>query len=917
MDPQQLLEALARLTEAGLVAPATDDVDALHAWAVAEAGARHANVDRDRIDDVIRLLIVVRDGDEAQQAKAKAALAKRAAAAATTDDATDDAAAAAGDKVVPVTRKGDAARKTGTKVAKVAEAGACVACKHTHSETAGGACDEKDCDCKFRMKEAPPAADHRALREGALSFQEIERALSAALRSRLPAGSKQQYAYPRAIWNDTVAYEIESPEGTETYRCTYMISADGEVTLGDAEKVRPETSYVKVAEAFTTDAPTILEAISTDPRKGKVFDVLLIAAGTSANRRRYRPEVLKAAVPLFEGVRAFAGAGPDHSPQERGTRSLVGWYTDARYVTGIKTPSAVREGVAAHFHVSKAAAWLSDLIEDGLDRGKSDLVGFSLVGDGAQTPVREAKGRQPILDVDPITIIDSVDVVTNPAAGGIPLRLVASKENPLMEWSTLTLVEAVKRLASGAILPQELSEHRPDLAASLAEGRFAEASPAAPASGVTAPADGADIPALIEAALAPMRTAQLVEAKLAARKGLPAAVAARLREAFTGKTLDEAGIDEGIQREVDYLASISPATIRESGLAIVTDMKSERDRVVEAMYDILSSKSQASIKEMYVDLTGDRAFTGRVQESGRLSESISSTTFAEITLDAMNKRVLDNYAVPGLDTWREIVDIVPLNDLKTQHRIRYGGYGNLPAISEGNEYLPLTSPGDEQATYAPIKRGGTEDLTIEMILNDDVKAMRDIPRRLGRAAAQTLHEFVFDFLRTNAVVYDGLALAHVNHGNLGTSALATAAVTAARQRMLKQTDMSSSKRLAIRPKKLIIPIDLEEQAFGLLNADKVLGSNNNDPNFVKKFGLDLIVVEYWTDANDWWLTADKASAPGIEIGFVQGREEPEVFLQDEPTVGRVFSHDKLTYKIRHWYGGVVLDARAFQGNLVA
>jgi hypothetical protein len=40
--------------------------------------------------------------------------------------------------------------------------------------------------------------------------------------------------------------------------------------------------------------------------------------------------------------------------------------------------------------------------------------------------------------------------------------------------------------------------------------------------------------------------------------------------------------------------------------------------------------------------------------------------------------------------------------------MRFGGYGNLPTVGQGAPYTALTSPTDEEATYAPAKRGGTE-----------------------------------------------------------------------------------------------------------------------------------------------------------------------------------------------------------------
>ena len=39
--------------------------------------------------------------------------------------------------------------------------------------------------------------------------------------------------------------------------------------------------------------------------------------------------------------------------------------------------------------------------------------------------------------------------------------------------------------------------------------------------------------------------------------------------------------------------------------------------------------------------------------------------------------------------------------------------------------------------------------------------------------------------------------------------------------------------------------------------------------------------------------------------------------KDNPTSGSMFTHDKLTWKIRHIYGGNVLDYRGMYGAIVA
>ena len=94
-------------------------------------------------------------------------------------------------------------------------------------------------------------------------------------------------------------------------------------------------------------------------------------------------------------------------------------------------------------------------------------------------------------------------------------------------------------------------------------------------------------------------------------------------------------------------------------------------------------------------------------------------------------------------------------------------------------------------------------------------------------------------------------------------------------------------------------------------------SPNNDIN--SEFGLaEILVSEYLrADANNWYVVADPARWDTIEVGFVQGREKPGLFIQNTETAGMVFSHDKISYKVRHEYGGAVTDFRTMYGSIVA
>jgi hypothetical protein len=79
----------------------------------------------------------------------------------------------------------------------------------------------------------------------------------------------------------------------------------------------------------------------------------------------------------------------------------------------------------------------------------------------------------------------------------------------------------------------------------------------------------------------------------------------------------------------------------------------------------------------------------------------------------------------------------------------------------------------------------------------------------------------------------------------------------------------------------------------------------------------VIVSPLLTDANDWYVFANVQEAPTVEVGFLQGQQEPEFFLADQPTAAAVFTSDKIRYKVRHEHESVVIDFRGAYKEAVA
>lgn len=610
---------------------------------------------------------------------------------------------------------------------------------------------------------------------------------------------------------------------------------------------------------------------------------------------------------MLTGVRVYAVSDALHVQggiEKRDVGKLVGRLSNPRFVE-----SALGGEILADLTVVDPA-W-SERFREAIDSGIPDTYAFSIDAEGSWSKVgryREAKTIRKFV---------SVDVVAEPGAGGQLIRLAEAVQHHPTKSESLMNREQMLAL---------LKKLNPARAAALATatddqvaGAFREAvDAAADAGGGTTNADLAEQVRMIETRVNARQTI--------AASGLPAPAIERLQAQFAHQArFVEADVTAAITAEREYLSRFVETPITGLGALSLQAGEDRADKVgkmLDALFD--PSKAAGSFREAYIDITGDTRVTGlvancdrrRFAESlgqGRLAEAISAATFGEVLGDSITRAMVRDYAQSDMwGDWRDLVDVVPLSDFRTQRRTRMGGYGNLPAVAENGAYNALSSPADEEATYAPSKRGGTETISLEAIANDDVGAIRRIPLKLAQAAKQTLYRFVLDFMATNAAIYDTVALAHATHGNLGSTALSAVSFAAARLAMLKQAEGGSSERIGLVLRHLYVPTDLEETAFDLF-----VRNTNNDETFVNSRKPKVHVVPYWSDANNWWGTADKAAVPLIEVGFYGGREEPELFVQDSPTQGSLFSNDQIKYKIRHIYGGAVKDYRGFYGAIVA
>ncbi len=98
--------------------------------------------------------------------------------------------------------------------------------------------------------------------------------------------------------------------------------------------------------------------------------------------------------------------------------------------------------------------------------------------------------------------------------------------------------------------------------------------------------------------------------------------------------------------------------------------------------------------------------------------------------------------------------------------------------------------------------------------------------------------------------------------NAGTLALSRDNIITTRQNMRAFTD-DRGELIQVMPDTLLVPPELEDEAYVITKTERKPGSADNDKNFVNAMGLEVVVWDYLTDANNWFLIDAKMAKAGM------------------------------------------------------
>ena len=326
-------------------------------------------------------------------------------------------------------------------------------------------------------------------------------------------------------------------------------------------------------------------------------------------------------------------------------------------------------------------------------------------------------------------------------------------------------------------------------------------------------------------------------------------------------------------------------------------------------------------------------FSGR-RSPAHLQEAMTTSDFPQLFGDVLDRMLLANY-LEAPASYKAYMKTSTVRDFRTVKRFAIdGAEATLSVVPQDTEY-PESSVADSQYSYAVQKYGRRLPFSWETIMNDDLGAFRDMVERMGRSARRTEERFATDLFVNST----GPDPTFFSAGNLniitGNPALSIAGLQTGMTTLQTQLD-SEGEPILNNGVILVVPPSLEVTAMNILNATEIRPQTSGGataaqtlvvgnwiaPRITLAVNYYLPIVNTTSGTTAWYLFADpNQSRPAAEIGFLAGHEQPEVFVKnsdqvraggggDTDPLGGNFDTDSIHYKVRHVFGGTLLDPKA-------
>jgi hypothetical protein len=265
-------------------------------------------------------------------------------------------------------------------------------------------------------------------------------------------------------------------------------------------------------------------------------------------------------------------------------------------------------------------------------------------------------------------------------------------------------------------------------------------------------------------------------------------------------------------------------------------------------------------------------------------------------------------------------------------------------VGDHGEY-PVTQRQERPAVALVVDTYGAEyGITRQAIINDDTQELlNSAPSAIGDSMANFVVETVIALIESNPTAADGNPMFSLTyHNNADTAALSEDSLATALARMTKQYD-DIGRRIRVTPNVLAVGDPrVQLEANRILNSQltgTVIqftgGSGAGTGVFDKGIsnplnGIlpnDAVVYDpFFTSSLTWYLFADPAKVPGFAVGFLNGQQQPQVFIKQPHAADALggggtdpysWELDSVDFKCRQDFGVAPVDYRGVYQSVPA
>lgn len=266
-------------------------------------------------------------------------------------------------------------------------------------------------------------------------------------------------------------------------------------------------------------------------------------------------------------------------------------------------------------------------------------------------------------------------------------------------------------------------------------------------------------------------------------------------------------------------------------------------------------------------------------DNGMIKAGFSTVSLAGILSNIANKEIIS--AFNNVDSaWKQAFKIGSVRDFKTTTRYSLTGDNVFEELAPTGE---IKHGGLGEQTYTNQAKTYAKMLSItrEMLINDDMSALSEIPRKLARGAGLQLNNIIWAKFKADTSIFN-TDNSKLNYISGATTNLSVAGLTAASTALAKQKD-PNGQYMNLKGFIILAPVDVETVGLQLINdttlitGSDILTSNNNPHK-----GKYKLVTTPYLDASTtaWYLIANPMDIALFEVVFLNNKQTPTIETAD-------------------------------------